>query len=157
MSPAPLQISKMERSATIFNGFNYCCKALHLIYVCGHPGYASNFRLQECSYVFRDDSFTKFARFSKNKNVLPPDRHTTCAYQGVWNVSFSENFQNKLNEWSSIKFSRILLVKLMRSTQKTVKRTFSFIKGSLQKREPCIFTYNLPSTWKIGLLFLQYF
>ena len=107
--------------------------------------------------VFRDDSFTKFAKFSKNKNFLPPDRHTTCAYQGVRNVSFSENFQNKLNEWSSIKFSRIFLVKLMRSTPKTVKRTFSFIKGSLQKREPCIFTYNLPSTWKIGLLFLQYF
>ena len=147
MYPGPLQISKMERSATIvngFNGFNYCCKALHLIclwtsWLCLTSGHKN-------VPVFRDDSFTKFAKFSKNKNFLPPDRHTTCAYQGLRNVSFSENFQNKLNEWSSIKFSRIFLVKLMRSTPKTVKRTFSFIKGSLQKREPCIFTYNLPST-----------
>ena len=38
-----------------------------------------------------DHSFSTYAKFSEN---------LTCAYQGVRNVSFSENFTNILNEWS---------------------------------------------------------
>ena len=39
--------------------------------------------------IHMDHSFSTYAKFSEN---------LTCAYQGVRNVSFSENFTNILNE-----------------------------------------------------------
>ena len=36
-------------------------------------------------------SFSAYAQFSKKRG--------TCAYQGLRNISFSENFANALNEW----------------------------------------------------------
>ena len=42
-----------------------------------------------------------FAKFSEKLTFLYPLIHTrTCAYQGVRNVSFSENFANVIDEWS---------------------------------------------------------
>ena len=46
----------------------------------------------------RDYSFNTFAKFSEKLTFL---KHT-CAYQGVWNFSFSEIFAYVLNEWSLI-------------------------------------------------------
>ena len=50
--------------------------------------------------VLRNRSFIQYVRkFSeKNKTFCPLIRTRTCAYQGVRNVSFSENFTYLLNE-----------------------------------------------------------
>ena len=50
--------------------------------------------------VLRNRSFIQYVRkFSeKNKTFCPLIRTRTCAYQGVGNVSFSENFTYLLNE-----------------------------------------------------------
>ena len=45
--------------------------------------------------------------FRKNEHFLPLIRTRTCTYQGVRNVSFSENFGNVINECSII---RIILI-----------------------------------------------
>ena len=37
--------------------------------------------------------------FRKTEISYPRMRTRTWAYQGVWNISFSENFINVLNEW----------------------------------------------------------
>ena len=48
-------------------------------------------------------SFSTIAKLSEKLTFLTPDTHTlrtpTCAYQGVRNVSFSDNFAYLLNEW----------------------------------------------------------
>ena len=49
-----------------------------------------------------------FAKFSEKLIFYTPDTCTyahvhTCAYQGVRNISFSENFPNVLNEWSILR------------------------------------------------------
>ena len=50
-------------------------------------------------YLIRDHSFTTFANFS-GKLTFTPWYELTCVYQGVRNVSFSENFANVINELS---------------------------------------------------------
>ena len=40
--------------------------------------------------------------FPKTNISNPPIRTRTCAYQGVWNVSFSENFTYVSNGWPHI-------------------------------------------------------
>ena len=48
----------------------------------------------------RDYSFSRYAIFSEKINIFCPQIRTpTCAYQGVRNVSFSDNFAYLLNEW----------------------------------------------------------
>ena len=47
----------------------------------------------------KDHLFSMFAKFSEKLTFLYPLIHTrTCAYQGVRNVSFSENFANVIDE-----------------------------------------------------------
>ena len=50
------------------------------------------------SNTIGDHSFCTFAKFSEKLTFLNLLR--TCAYQGVRNVSFSEDFADVLNEWS---------------------------------------------------------
>ena len=53
-----------------------------------------------------DHLFSTFAKFSDKTNIsYPLIRTRTCAYQGVKNVSFSENFANVLNGRSRVKFN----------------------------------------------------
>ena len=42
----------------------------------------------------------------------------TCAYQGVRNVIFSENFTNVLNEWSLYKMYQIQFTQIMLNLSK---------------------------------------
>ena len=46
----------------------------------------------------RDHLFNKYAKFTEKLAFLTP----WCAYQGVINVSFSENFAYVLNGWDLI-------------------------------------------------------
>ena len=48
--------------------------------------------------IVSDHSFSTFAKFTDIS--YPLIRTRTCPYQGVRNVSFSENFAYVLNEWS---------------------------------------------------------
>ena len=51
----------------------------------------------------RDHSFSTYAKFSgKNKISFPLAFIRKCAYQGVRNFSFPENFAYTQNEWSSL-------------------------------------------------------
>ena len=50
----------------------------------------------------RDYSFSTYAKFSEKRIFLTPWYVHTFVYQGVRNVSFSENFLYVLNEWSLI-------------------------------------------------------
>ena len=52
----------------------------------------STFSLKMNSWIEVDHSFSTFTKFY--------EKRATCAYQGVRNVSFSENFTNVLNQWS---------------------------------------------------------
>ena len=53
-----------------------------------------DFNFDDC-----DHSFSKFAKFSEKPTFLTPlIRTRTDAYQGLRNISFSENFANVLNE-----------------------------------------------------------
>ena len=53
--------------------------------------------------------FSTFAQFSEKLTFLTPRIRTyTCAYQGVRNVSFSENFEKVLKEWSHIRRTLII-------------------------------------------------
>ena len=54
-------------------------------------------------YLKRDHSFITCAKFPENITYLLI-RTRTFAYQGVRNVSFSENFAYLLNEWSQMEF-----------------------------------------------------
>ena len=49
-----------------------------------------------------DHLFSTYAKFSEKLTFLPPPLipTRTCAYQGVRNVSFLENFPYLLNEWA---------------------------------------------------------
>ena len=59
--------------------------------------------VNKSAHPIRDHSFSTYAKFSEKTNVsYPLIRTRTCAYQGVRNVSFSENFAYVLNEWSLI-------------------------------------------------------
>ena len=49
--------------------------------------------------LVKDHSFSTFSKFSEKLTFLTPLTHTYM-YQGVRNVSLSENFENVLNEWS---------------------------------------------------------
>ena len=49
--------------------------------------------------VVRDHSFSTFSKFSERLTFLTPWYIYVCV-RGVRNVSFSENFENVLNEWS---------------------------------------------------------
>ena len=49
-------------------------------------------------FINRDHSFTTYAKFSEKLTFLTPIRTRTCAYQGVRNVGFSENFTYVLND-----------------------------------------------------------
>ena len=51
-------------------------------------------------FLIWDHSFCMYAKFSEKLTFLTPIRILTYAYQGVRNLSFSENFANVLNEWS---------------------------------------------------------
>ena len=47
----------------------------------------------------KDHSFNTYAKYSEKTNISYPLIGTrTCAYRGVRNVSFSENFRDVLNE-----------------------------------------------------------
>ena len=51
--------------------------------------------------MLRVRSFSRHAKFSEKTNTSYPLICTrTCAYQGVRNVSFSENFGKVLSEWN---------------------------------------------------------
>ena len=50
----------------------------------------------------REYSFSTYAKFSEKLTFFPLIRSRTCVYQGLKNVSFSENFAYVLNEWSLI-------------------------------------------------------
>ena len=52
----------------------------------------------------RDHSFSTYSEFSGELTFFPLISTRTCAYQGVRNVSFSENFAYVLNEWSLTDF-----------------------------------------------------
>ena len=54
------------------------------------------------SFFANDHSSITFAKFSVKLTFLTPWCTRSCAYQGVRNVSFSENFANVMNEWSPI-------------------------------------------------------
>ena len=59
-------------------------------------------RSQRCVRYF-EVGFRALSTYAKFFNIsyqhfLPPKRTRTCAYQGVRNVSFSENFADVLNE-----------------------------------------------------------
>ena len=89
---------------------------VHLIVCSYHVTYAfliCTVHLIVCSYhvthvdsLFwrfeREHLFSTYAKFSEKLIFLNP---RTCAYQGVRNVSFSENFAYVLNEWSQTKIS----------------------------------------------------
>ena len=57
-------------------------------------------------YLVWDHSFSTSAKSSEKLTFLSPwyahIRTHTCAYQGIRNASFSENFAEALNEWSLI-------------------------------------------------------
>ena len=48
--------------------------------------------------LLRDHSFSTYAKFSEKLIFLTPIHTRTCAYQGIRNVSLSENFAYVLNE-----------------------------------------------------------
>ena len=50
--------------------------------------------------VVGDHSFSTFANVLKKLSFVTPWYARVCAYQGVRNVSFSENFAYILNDWS---------------------------------------------------------
>ena len=51
-------------------------------------------------------SFSTYAKFSEKLTFLAPwYTHVTCAYQGVRNNNFSENFACVRNEWSHHTFT----------------------------------------------------
>ena len=51
--------------------------------------------------MLKGSSFIMFTKFTEKNNISFPVICTRmCAYQGVRNVSFSENFASVLNEWS---------------------------------------------------------
>ena len=51
-------------------------------------------------FLLWDHSFSTYKNFFRKTNIsYPLMRRRTCAYQGVRNVSFSENFAYALNEW----------------------------------------------------------
>ena len=52
----------------------------------------------------RDHSFSTYSEFSGELTFFPLISTRTCAYQGVRNVSFSENFAYVLNELSLTDF-----------------------------------------------------
>ena len=67
-------------------------------------------------------SFTKYVRkiFRKINNSYLLICTRTCAYEGVRNVSFSENFVKVLSKWSHVRknlhfFSETVITKVMRS------------------------------------------
>ena len=74
------------------------------------------------SCVKWDNSFIALAKFSEKLILLAPlIRTRTCAYQEERNVSFSENFENVVNEWSqSILWYFYNLFILMNSFQKSL-------------------------------------
>ena len=52
-------------------------------------------------WLLRDHPFSTYAKFSEKLTFLTPlIRTRMCAYQGVRNVSFSENFVYVLNGWT---------------------------------------------------------
>ena len=54
--------------------------------------------LSKCDY--RNVFLQRTSQINKRDNFLPPDKHATCACQGIRNVSFSEDFANVRNGWS---------------------------------------------------------
>ena len=71
-----------------------------------------NFRI---TVVVWDRSFSTLAKFSEKLTVLTPwYGHACVSYQGVRNLSFSENLANVLNEWwlcisDNLKFREAIL------------------------------------------------
>ena len=54
--------------------------------------------------LFKDHSFSTFAKRSDKLTFLTPWYAHMCAYQGIRNVSLSENFAHLLIEWSLLFF-----------------------------------------------------
>ena len=70
-------------------------------------------------FRFCDHSFSTFAKFFQKNNIYYPlICKRTCAYQGVRNVTFSENFAYVSNEWSLFTNSKNLKFMLLSITMK---------------------------------------
>ena len=57
------------------------------------------------SFTSRDHSFSTYEKFSGKLTFLPLWYAPMCAYQGVRNVNFSENFAYVLNEWRPMRIT----------------------------------------------------
>ena len=66
----------------------------------------------ERQYFAGNHSFSAYAKIFQKTNIsYPLIRTRTCAYQGVRNASFSDNFLYVLNERSFGKFTSKILMK----------------------------------------------
>ena len=75
----------------------------------------------------KDYSFSTYAKYSEKLIFLTP---SYCAYQGVRNVSFSENFAHVLNEWSLMMIMNCFVVWL------TDERRLALFPARTTARDP---------------------
>ena len=79
--------------------------------------------------ILLDYSFSADAKFSEKLKFL------ACSYQGVRNVSFSENFAYVLNEWPLCKASNNIMKTTCITTENAAKASFITSKN---KRTNCV-------------------
>ena len=101
--------------------------------------------------ILLDYSFSADAKFSEKSKFL------ACSYQGVRNVSFSENFAYVLNEWPLCKASNNIMKSTCITTENAAKASFITSKN---KRTNCVLWrpflishVTLISKWTSGLMF----
>ena len=80
--------------------------------------------------LIRDHSFTTFAKFSE-KLTFRTIWYAHGVYQGLRNVTFSDNFANVINEDWKVKILRERVVWVTRCEQDAFVRSISHISGDL--------------------------
>ena len=91
-----------------------------------------------------DHPFSTYAKFSEKTNIsCRLIRTRTCAYQGVRNVSFSENFAFVLNKWSLMSLLEVMWI-----------LTQTINKATVYKKNLEMENRIISNVWMTGLLAL---